>query len=310
MFDLDTFESATVYCEHISLFVLNFLGLLVNCYAMIKPNVVTHGFNLDDPFISWQPYHWSTRAYLVNRAGMKSLLDKLYSKSLFLRKDVWRIDQHPFVVADEVIFATIGDAYTSTKLRVGGKEMKTTIQDSSVKSSSFSIAGSMPITVDLLSPSISDESLLVLMNVRIRAKEYIDTELRRIQQDSDSVCKLYKRCKWAVNVVLVTEALKESFEEASSTNKFQASNSGTEFDFKISVSTQRFNKFTFVSTFVRDMANFDLVLLKDADMALTGFPWRTFVSRRENAVVSAPLRQSFGKSSVMSSYTSEEMRIG
>ena len=294
--------------SHHSYLTFLVLGLLVNCYAMIKPVVVTHGFNLDDPFISWQPYHWSTRAYLVNRAGMKSLLDKLYSKSLFLRKDVWRIDQHPFVVADEVIFATIGDAYTSTKLRVGGEEMKTTIQDSSVKRSS--IAGSMPITADLLSPSISDESLLVLMNVRIRAKEHIETELRRIQQDSDSVCKLYKRCKWAVNVVLVTEALMESFEEASSTKKFQASNSGTEFDFKISVSTQRFNKFAFVSTLVRDMSNFDLVLLKDADMALTGFPWRTFVSRRENAVVSAPLRQSFGKSSVMSSYTSEGDRIG
>ena len=276
-----------------------------------KPLIIAHGFNLDDPFISWQPEHWSTGAYLVNRDGMKSLLDKLYSKSLFLRKDVWRIDQHPFVVSDEVIYATIGDAYTSTKLRVGGTKMKTTVQDSTFKSEEeTSIAGSMPITVDLLSPSVSGESLLVLMSVRIRATEYIETELRMIQQDSDSVCKLYKRCKWTVNVVLATEALKESFKEALSHVKFQASNDGVEVDFKISVSTQRFNKFAFVSKFVRDMANFDLVLLKDVDMALTGFPWRTFISRRGNAVVSAPLRQTFTKSSVMSSYTSEEMQMG
>ena len=52
---------------------------------------------------------------------MKSLLDKVYSKSFILRHDTWRIEQHPFVVADEVIYATIGDAYTSTKLRVGAE---------------------------------------------------------------------------------------------------------------------------------------------------------------------------------------------
>eukprot|EP00986_Skeletonema_menzelii_P014690 scaffold10025_cov185-Skeletonema_menzelii.AAC.1 len=66
-----------------------------------KPRVVTHGSNLLDPFISWQPYHWSMGAYLVNRAGMKSLLDKVYSKSFILQHDTWRIEQHPFVVADE-----------------------------------------------------------------------------------------------------------------------------------------------------------------------------------------------------------------
>ena len=249
---------------------------------------------------------------------MKSLLDKVYSKSFILRHDTWRIEQHPFVVSDEVIYATIGDAYTSTKLRVGGRSVKSTIQDTKEKTST-SIAGSMPTTVDLLSPSISDESLLVLMNVRIWTAEHIQTELRRIQQDSHSVCKLHKRCKWGVNVVLTTHALRESFEEALSSNEFQASNDdganefqasnddGAEIHFNLSVSEQRFNKFVFISQFVMEMANFDLVLLKDADMGLTGFPWRTFIARKGNAVVSAPLRQSFGSSTIMSSY-SVEMR--
>lgn len=245
-------------------------------------------------------------AYVVNRAGMKSLLDKLYSRSFFLRHDTWRIEQHPFVVADEVIYATIGDAYTSTKLRVGARKMKSTVQDLARDSGAMTtIDGSLSISLDLLSPSILDESLLVLMSVRIWAAEYIETELRRIQQDSNSVCKLYKRCKWGVNVVLTTDALRESFDEALFSDKFQQASkdgAGAEFHFEVSVSEQRFNKYVFVSQFVMEMANFDLVLLKDADMGLTGFPWRTFIARKGSAVVSAPLRQSFGSSSVLQSY--------
>ncbi len=239
---------------------------------------------------------------------MKSLLDKVYSKSFFLRLDRWRIDQHPFVVADEVIYSTIGDAYTSTKLRVGGRKMKSTVQDEAAAMETTvdgSLPTTLPSTVDLLSPSILDESLLVLMNVRIWTAEHIQTELRRIQQDSHSVCKLHKRCRWAVNVVLTTNELRESFEESLSLYEFQASNedgAGAEFHFKLSVSEQRFNKFVFISQFVMEMANFDLVLLKDADMGLTGFPWRTFIAKKGNAVVSAPLRQSFGSSAVMGSY--------
>jgi hypothetical protein len=237
---------------------------------------------------------------------MKSLLDKVYSKSFFLQYDIWRIEQHPFVVADEVIYATIGDAYTSTKLRVGGRNIKSTIQDSSTGIEP-DVQGSLFIAADLLSPSIFDESLLVLINVRIWAAEHIETELRRIHQDSHSVCKLHKRCKWGVNVVLTTDALRELFEEALSSDQFQATSNddGAEIHFTLSVSEERFNKFVFVSQFVMQMASFDLVLLKDADIQLTGFPWHTFIARKGNAVVAAPLRQSFGKSSVMSSYTSE-----
>jgi hypothetical protein len=57
-----------------------------------------------DPFISWQPYHWSTRAYS------------------------WRIDHFPFVVSDEVIFATIGNAYTFTGLLLDRSYVKSTVQ--------------------------------------------------------------------------------------------------------------------------------------------------------------------------------------
>ena len=79
--------------------------------------------HLHYPFITWQPYHWSTRAYLVNRAGMRTLLDEAYSISE--KGDaVWRLDGYPFVVADEVIYASIGDAYTSTGLWVDLNEVE------------------------------------------------------------------------------------------------------------------------------------------------------------------------------------------
>jgi len=62
--------------------------------------------------------------------------------------------------------------------------------------------------------------------------------------------------------------------------------------FHLKTSADPFNKFSFVRNVVDRMLDYDLVLFKDNDLRINGFPWRSFVERKENAVVSGPLRQS------------------
>jgi hypothetical protein len=56
------------------------------------------------------------------------------------------------------------------------------------------------------------------------------------------------------------------------------------------VHSEAFNKFTFVGDVLGKLANYDLMLFKDNDQRIIGFPWMTFVEHTDNAVVSAPLR--------------------
>ena len=79
------------------------MGWKILQFVTNNPCVAEHGHDLFDPFISWQPHHWSTGAYMINRAGMQTLLDKVKPASL-PGEDVWRIDQEPIVVADEVLY--------------------------------------------------------------------------------------------------------------------------------------------------------------------------------------------------------------
>jgi hypothetical protein len=59
-----------------------------------------------------------------------------------------------------------------------------------------------------------------------------------------------------------------------------------------SVSTETFNKYSFVKSFIGDMVKYDMVLLKDNDMRITTFSWPTFLQKRSNSIISGPLRRS------------------
>jgi GR25 family glycosyltransferase involved in LPS biosynthesis len=100
-------------------------------FANSNGAVVRQGAAITEPFISWQPYHWCARAYLINRSGMKTLMDKAYSSSSSSsagHQGIWHIDEAPMVVADEVVYGYTGGAYTSTGLWVDGFNLDSTIQ--------------------------------------------------------------------------------------------------------------------------------------------------------------------------------------
>jgi GR25 family glycosyltransferase involved in LPS biosynthesis len=162
------------------------LGWKILQFATNNPNVVRQGVNLVDPFVTWQPYHWSTRAYLINRAGMQTIMDKFHSKSP-TGQDIWRIDEAPMVVADEVIYFMTGEAYTSTGLWVDSQNFGSTIQSNNAHSNLSSLIGDPTSTGGLhrnhymLSKRKDPrrESLLVLRRVVVKDLESLTMDSTR-----------------------------------------------------------------------------------------------------------------------------------
>jgi hypothetical protein len=241
------------------------------------PSVVEQCTHIIDPFISWQPWHSSTGAYVVNRAGMKTILNDVLEQ----------LEDFPMVLADEVIYTTISDgAYTSTKLWVDTLDIitrKSLPSDSSIDGSDRRVQ-----------QPVFHESLLVLTNVKVDSTEGMMDDLIRIRQDVQ-VCKMHQRCEWEINVVFNNSTLQSAFQEASS-------DLPSNVHFSLQISSERFNKFAFLRQHVQKMGDYDLVLFKDNDQRIQGFPWRTFVVKRGKVVMSAPLRQSFGEAMTWNRY--------
>jgi len=259
--------------------------------------VVMHGSRVHEPFISWQRYHHSTRAYVINRLGMETLLGKvLHEKeedgSSSSPSVVWRVDEFPSVVADEAIYALTGDAYYSTGLWIDTLDLDSMIQKHKSPGSwahPYSVLeGVKREQVVMKSEStpdhLSDRSLLVVMNVCISDERQIDREIEVINQDVHAVCEFHHRvCEWEINVVVVEASLMTLVEEA-------ASRLPSYVHLHTRVNSEAFNKFLFVGDMLSKLGNFDLMLFKDNDQRINGFPWRTFVEQTDNAVLSAPLR--------------------
>jgi len=272
-------------------------------FATVNPHVIRQGVLLREHFVSWQPYHWSTRAYVMNREGMQTLMEGAYvSSSTDNSRDNalggWQIPSSlpPMVVADEVIYSIVGDAYTSTGLWVDSFEGHgSTVQSKESNADvnegimhSYSVPGDLVDHVTMKKEHDKfwfEESLLVMMNVRVSDEGGMERDIRWIRQDFHAACRFHRICNWEINVVIANPALTESF-------RVSSSDLPPNIHFHTTVSAEPFNKFSYVRTIVDRMDDYDLVLLKDNDLRISGFPWRTFVERKENAVVSGPLRQS------------------
>jgi len=261
-------------------------------FATTMPVVLRQGVSMEDPFISWQPYHWSTRAYMINRAGMETLIDKVFSTSLN-GEGVWSIVDSPLVVSDEAIYAVVGDVYTSTGLCVDSLNFKSTVQSETEMSATIHLNISSIVnnwTGNKIyevaeQPEFSEDSLLVLMSVRISTDGDIVHEVRRIQQDCHAVCQFHRKCDWKINAVVAHRELMANFQQMA---LFELpSNIHVVF----TISSKLFNKFVFLQESIDDILNYDLLLLKDSDQRISGFPWKTFIKKKGNATVSGPLRQ-------------------
>ena len=68
--------------------------------------LIAHYNHMSDPWVYWHAKNWGATAYVINRRGMRKLLDKMYKGDSLLFTE-------PIVVADEVVFAHL-NTYTAT----------------------------------------------------------------------------------------------------------------------------------------------------------------------------------------------------
>ncbi len=267
------------------------IGWKVLQFATNNPHVVMQGALMHEPFISWQRYHHSTRAYLINREGMETLLGKVHSTDIS-GKSIWSIQEFPSVVADEAVYTLIGDTYYSTGLWVGTSELDSTIQNKNKPKTNWDNpyahleeekSKQLVMKTQATPAQLFDRSLLVVMNVCISNESQIEREIEVINQDIHAVCKFHRVCEWEINVVAVHESLTSQFKKAASGLPSYA-------HIHTKVHSNSPNKFLIVGDIVSKLANFDLMLFKDNDQRINGFPWRTFIEHSDNAVLSSPLR--------------------
>lgn len=257
--------------------------------ATVNLPLAKHGSLLRDPFISWHTHSWSTRAYIINRAGMESLMEKVHSNSL-LDQSVWHITHVPTVVADEAIYAVTGDVYLATGLWIDSNDLS---RKSSVQGESF---GEDPHLMLSYSPSIvgdeylqngiksSDQmfgqSLLVLINVRLFSEEGVKA-IEWIREDYHALCKFHSTCEWHVNLLVQSYSMM---------GFISLLTSGFPINIHVQITlSQPWSEILFLHNCTSIMREYDLVLLKNHVQRISGFPWRTFMEKRKNAVVSGPL---------------------
>ena len=250
------------------------------------------GMKMLDSWISWQPDHWSTGAYMLNRKGMQAVL----SQALSIRSDrgkVWQVMAPQVLVADEVIFLLARETYTST--------YPWWFDYSPVHSSIGRISSDRDIVREttssshFLPPHInkealqSRESILVLLNFRVSSSTAIVQEVERLIADASTMAAYHTHCIWRVKAVVTDETLRLILmSELQRLPGF--------IEVVIEVSDERFNKFSFFSKSIPDMAHFDRVLLKDNDIRIAGFPWMTFLESIKDAIIAAPIRQAVDES--------------
>ena len=89
----------------------NVLQMLTNNYRDVLPYLSKIS---QDGFVPWFPEHWSTGAYLINRAGMQNILDATMFKDEMKNQVIVRMaDRKLVTLADELMYMASGKAYTA-----------------------------------------------------------------------------------------------------------------------------------------------------------------------------------------------------
>tara|TARA_B110000008_G_scaffold38417_1_gene35156 strand:- start:5579 stop:6904 length:1326 start_codon:yes stop_codon:yes gene_type:complete len=126
-------------------------------------------------------------------------------------------------------------------------------------------------------PTVRDQ-ILILMASTIENKHIFKEEVNRWNADFASIY-----ADWYVTLVVrnneMSEWLKRSWPKH------------PRLTLVILVREDQYNKFEVLKSAIPRMIQYERVVIKDADMNIAGFPWRTFVHKSLGAIISSPLRQ-------------------
>ena len=244
----------------------------------------------NDFWISWTGYHWSTIAYTISRECMKKLLIHTSSKFSPKREQIepiqWWFDQKNMLRADELLYFIAEKTYTSTYCWIVPSKFNSTIHRGHIPWFHFGQSKHSPSSsVDRLRYRKRQESIAVVMSIRISDAKQIGEELCNLDADIRSLAHFNPRSKWFVKVVLTHFDLVDLFRQ--SLSKLQDAH----VQLQVELSNERFNKFTLVREKLDAISKFDYVLLKDNDIRLAGFEWNTFSDANKHSIISGPYRQ-------------------
>ena len=248
--------------------------------------------SLPEPWISWLPDLWSVHAYTINRIGLEAIRRRLVRPQKGTtdssKKFHYTVDDGlgNIFLADELLFSVPDQrAYTSTYPWVVSDEIRGSLDRSTPLGSAFAKdPPNLPLPT-MSKPFTRNETLLVFMNIRCTTSKRMGLEMDRALLDFEAVCGVHPKCDWIIHLVFTKEYLLKGF------NEVYLPTLPSNFQFKITVGDKRFNKFGLLKDHLKTMSQYDLVLVKDNDQRLAGFPWYSFLKEKGNALVSGPLRQ-------------------
>ncbi|QDZ22093.1 hypothetical protein HOP50_06g46330 [Chloropicon primus] len=256
-----------------------------------NPVVANASFHYQDPWISWMPGHWGTQAYMVNRDGMERILRGVQgdaSAHWYFGDDI--------VIADELLYALGGKAYTATRTLgiqhdyavasvVQSKNPGTT-----ANSKKMALLQVSNVSMARITPR--KECILVLTNLLMETEEQLNDNIATLGSDMRALSQWNPCSKWKVNFVVRTN-LETAFAEKL---RGLMERGDLEPMVRYTSSSARFNKYAFMKPLVRQMGEYDYVLMKDADQRIAGFPWNAFMEKKGGSVISGPLREAVGES--------------
>lgn len=272
--------------------------------------------SIRDPFVSWMPQHYGTSSYLINRRGMKSLLDKYayFGNSSGNRKLEKILLTGSLAVADEMIYEA-ANTYTFTRsvsILLSEHDYPSTLQKFKLGSTTLldSQQCSERVNNPVVVPSAGfDHRVLVSMVFRDKSTDgsMSDTIPRDVASLANNI---QSTVPWGfyyyVFVILASEGSKKYWEIA--TQQYDQFNGNTTIEYI--VNPNRFSKWIYFSkvSSLADIDQYSDVLFVDSDLDFTGFPWGEFFLRHfvvkpfiQQQIVGVP-RQSFPQESFNSWY--------
>lgn len=235
-----------------------------------------------DGFIQWMSEHYSTGAYLINRAGMKKLLDASHTANGHIK-----LPDH-LILSDMFVYAHTA-SYTSLEPMVSVVDRSRVTDIDRLNERVLAKKENMPYAESIKQISPTAPHLLILSIALIRNSSETGVVADRLFRNLVTIVG-HARVKYALLVLLRDERMRQPVKKAFKTHHYFYKNS---FFLEIKLVTDRFNKFRFVNTFVKEMDNYDYVLLADNDLPFAGYPWEELFrrSREAGSVVTGTARQ-------------------
>jgi GR25 family glycosyltransferase involved in LPS biosynthesis len=267
-------------------------------WTTINKVVYRQGLNMQDPWISWQPTHWSNVGYTLNREGMENIIKNAHAGNLLTDgSHTWNIAENKMVLADETIYYLSEAPYTSTFPWIGLRKANTTIQQVEAQSKSglveFVKYGDVDKAIAKRMPKQRSEKVIVLTNSKVRRLDQLSHELTRFGEEVEALGRWHHNATWIINIVLTKS---EDLMAAKIRCDRFASHTTGDIRVEVHVMTRTYNKFMFLKPILKILPEYDYLLVKDSDQRMAGFPWNTFMEKKGEAIVSGPLRETIDDS--------------